>query len=168
MQDLKIVFQRYVKPLLITEIDEDDPNEVKAFKNKLDQAVESGENMVIPKDTATVDRVSIPQFSTLDPIPWLNYLEAMLIKAEGVPGVILGDAKDATEATAKILYLAYEQMIKWNQLFVEEAMKAQLNITINLEFPASLDQNETKPQTPDQGIKKDRKRTIILSTSYIC
>lgn len=158
MKDLKIVFQRYVKPLLISEIDEDDPTEVQAFKNKLDLAVKNGENMVIPKDTATVERVSIPQFSTLDPIPWLNHLDKLLIKAEGVPAIVLGDGHDSTEATAKILYLAFEQMIKWNQLFVEEAVLAQLGIEIELNFPASLSEGETdNVTTPEESNRKSRK-----------
>lgn len=162
MQDLKIVFHRYVKPLLISEIDEDDENEINKYKRKLDLAVKNGENMVIPKDTATVERVSIPQYSTLDPLPWLQHLEKLFLKAEGVPAVVLGDGHDSTEATAKILYLAFEQMIKWNQLFLEEQIKAQLDIEINLEFPASLDestQNKEKVTTPAEGNAKARKTT---------
>jgi hypothetical protein len=168
MQDLKVVFHRYVKPLLISEIDEDDPDEVKKFRQKLDQAVANGENMVIPKDTATVERVSIPQYSTLDPLPWLNHLDRILLKAEGVPAVILGDGQEATEATAKILYLAFEQMVKWNQLFLEEQILAQLDMEINLEFPASLNEQQeqgsrgeisTKTTSPGKNIKKERKNS---------
>lgn len=166
MKDLKIVFHRYVKPLLISEIDEDDPDEVKKFRQKLDRAVDLGENMVIPKDTATVERVSIPQYSTLDPLPWLNHLDRILLKAEGVPAVVLGDGQDATEATAKILYLAFEQMVKWNQMFLEEQLYSQLGIEINLEFPASLDEQQqqgsrgeigAKTTKPGDNIKKERK-----------
>lgn len=162
-QDLKTVFHRYVKPLLITEIDEDDPTEISTFKAKLDKSVNLGENLVVPKDTVSIERMSIPQYSTLDPLPWLNYLDKLLIKAEGVPGVILGDASDASEATAKILYLAFEQMIKWNQLFIEDQLKAQLNITINLEFPASLEEN-AKTTTPGENMKKDSKMSNMEVT----
>lgn len=166
MMDLKVVFHRYVKPLLISEIDEDDPDEVASFKRKLDQAVANGENMVIPKDTATVQRVSIPQYSTLDPLPWLEHLDKLMLKAEGVPAVVLGDGKDSTEATAKILYLAFEQMVKWNQLFMEEQLEAQLGIKINLEFPASLDEAQqhgsrgeikNKVSSVKENIKKERR-----------
>jgi len=156
MQDLKTVFHRYVKPLIISSIEEDDPDEIDKYKIKLDKAVSLGENMVVPKDTVEMERMSIPQFSTLDPLPWLSYLDKMLIKAEGVPSVILGDGKDSTEATAKILYLAFQQMIEWNQLFIEEQLEAQLQIKIELEFPASL---EEKTETPQESNKKARKLT---------
>jgi len=152
MRDLRIVFHRYVKPLLVSHVDTDDATEIAAYKTKLDNAVENGENMVVPKDVVDkMERISIPQFSTLDPLPWINSLESIFLKAEGVPDVVLGTAGGATEASAKILYLAWQQVVEWNQLFIEEQCEAQLNIKLNLEFPASLEP-EVKEQ---QG--KDRK-----------
>ena len=154
MKDLRVVFHRYVKPLIISKIDEDDPDEIEKFKKKMDNAVNLGENIVVPKETVELERMSIPQFSTLDPLPWLTYLDRLLIKAEGVPAVILGDGQEATEATAKILYLAFQQMIEWNQLFLEEQIEAQLGLKIELEFPASL---EDGVETPKDANSKARK-----------
>jgi len=89
-QDLRTVFHRYVKPLLVTSVDTDDETEIATFKTKLDNSVKNGENLIVPKDTVdTIERVSIPQYSTLDPLPWLKNLQEELIKAEGVPGIIL-------------------------------------------------------------------------------
>ena len=53
----------------------------------------------------------------------------------------MGSAKEFTDASAKIVYLSYEQSVKTEQLYVEEQLLAQLNIEITLTFPASL-QNE--------------------------
>lgn len=151
-QDLSVVFHRYVKPLLISSVDEDDEEEIKKYKQKLDRAVNLGENMVIPKDTVeSIERVSIPQYSTLDPLPWIRHLEKEFVKAEGIPDIIQGVGTDTTEATAKILYLAFEQMVKWNQLFLEEQIKAQLNLEIKFEFPVDL----AEPLQEDE--KKDSK-----------
>ena len=61
MGDLKTVFHRYVKPLLITEADTDDETEIAALKVKLDNSVKNGENLIIPKGTVTIDRMSIPK-----------------------------------------------------------------------------------------------------------
>ena len=41
----------------------------------------------------------------------------------------------------KIVYLSYEQTVKSEQLYIEEQVLGQLNIEINLTFPATL-QNE--------------------------
>lgn len=151
--DMRIVFHRYVKPLLITSVDTDDETEIKAIKAKLDHAVENGENLVIPKDTVdTVERVSIPQFSTLDPLPWIKYNDQALVKAEGVPSVILGVGDESTEATSKILYLAYQQTIEWNQKFVTEQFEAQTGLIFELEFPASLEPLLFDQQQKEKGM----------------
>ena len=157
--DMRTVFHRYVKPLLITSVDTDDESEIKSIKQKLDNAVENGENLVIPKDTVdTVERVSIPQFSTLDPLPWIKYNDQALVKAEGVPSVILGVGDESTEATSKILYLAYQQTIEWNQKFVTEQFEAQTGLVFELEFPASLEpllfdqqQKQKSMNNPEMG-----------------
>lgn len=146
--DMRIVFHRYVKPLIISIVDTDDATEIANYKQKLDKAVELGENLVVPKGTVdSMEKVSIPQYSTLDPLPWIAALERDFLIAEGVPAVIVGsgEARD-TEAEAKILYLAFQQLIEWNQLFLEEQIKAQLGIEIELEFPASLEPAMQKDQ----------------------
>lgn len=136
--DLRIVFHRYVKPLLLAEADTDDPTEIAALKAKLDKAVLYGENLIIPKGSVAISRTSIPQYSTLDPMPWINMLTRYFLVAEGVPEVILGYGKDTTEASSKILYLAWQQVVEHNQQFIEEQIKAQLGLDIELNFPADI------------------------------
>jgi hypothetical protein len=142
MSDLKTVFHRYVKPLIIVQADTDNAMEIAALKAKLDQAVKLGENMIIPKDTVTMERMSIPQYSTLDPLPWINTLNQYFIMAEGVPQVILGHGGGATEAEAKVIYLAWQQVVEFNQLFLEEQIKAQLKMDVEFNFPASLEEQQ--------------------------
>ena len=139
--DMRIVFHRYVKPLIISHVDTDDETEIAAYKRKLDSAVELGENLVIPFDTLkSMDKMSIPQFSSLDPLPWMHVLERDFIVCEGVPAVIAGSGEEGdTEAEAKMLYLAYQQVIETNQMFIEENFETQLGLKIELEFPASLE-----------------------------
>lgn len=139
-EDMRIVFHRYVKPIILSVVDTDDVNEISSYKAKIDKAVEYGENMVVPKGTLDhMERMSIPQYSTLDPIPWIHQLQRRFIIANGVPEIILGHGSDTTEASSKILYLAFQQMIEGGQRFIEEQVKAQLDLEINLEFPASLE-----------------------------
>lgn len=139
--DLRIVFHRYVKPLLISHVDTDDETEILAYKNKLDRAVEDGENLVLPYDTLkNMERMSIPQHSTLDPMIWITNLERDFIIAENCPAVVIGTTEEKdTEASAKILYLSWQQVVEWNQMFLEEQILAQLGIKIKLEFPASIE-----------------------------
>lgn len=139
MQDLRIVFHRYVKPLWVFSVDSDNEAEIKAFKDKVDSTIEKAENLIVPKGTVDkIERISIPQFSSLDPIPWLKLLQKEFYKAEGVPGVVNGVGSDSTEAESKILYLAWQQIVEFNQQFLEEQIKLQLGLDVEFEFPASI------------------------------
>ena len=148
MADMKTVFHRYVKPLLIISVDTDNEAEITAFKAKVKKTMENSENLIVPKETVSaIERMSIPQYSTLDPLPWINMLMEQFILAEGVPAIILGTGKDTTEATSKMLYLAFQQMVEWNQLFVQECLKAQMGIDIKLKFPASIAPDVTEGES---------------------
>ena len=139
MRDMRVVFHRYVKPLIISSVDTDNVAEITAYKNKLDDAMEKGENMVVPAGVLeNMERVSIPQFSTLDPLPWLKLLQNEFLKAEGIPRVVLGVGEAGTEAESKIIYLSWQQIVEFNQMFIEEQIKNQLGIEIEFEFPADI------------------------------
>jgi len=147
MRDLRLIFHRYAKPLIISKIDSDDADVISSYKTQLDNAVKKAENLIIPKDTVDMERMSIPQYSTLDPLPWLRFLIRQFITSSGVPEVVLGWGEETTEASSKIIYLAFQQTIERLQRYVEAQLESQLNIKINLIFPASLEvelQNDAK------------------------
>lgn len=153
MTDLKKVFHRYVKPFYVFKLDTDDQTKINAFKTKQDSVTALGENIYIPKDSVEYERVSIPQYSTLDPLPWIQLLNQYFIMAEGVPEVILGYGRDTTEASSKILYLAFQQVIEKEQKYLEQQLRYQLNIKIELEFPADLAQNVKDTEKKDGNAK---------------
>lgn len=141
-KDMRTVFHRYVKPLWIFSVDTDDTAEIAAFKAKLDTQIKKAENLIIPKGTVDkVDRVSIPQYSTLDPLPWIKVLQEFFLIAEGVPEVILGYGRETTEASSKILYEGFTQMVLFNQLYFETQLMMQVNLKLKFEEPPSLIDN---------------------------
>ena len=158
MKDMRIIFHRYVKPLIIVHADTDDSSELAALTTKLNTAVQNMENMVVPKDTVEMERMSIPQFSTLDPLPWLKLLQQMFILSEGVPEVILGLGADTTEASAKILYLAFQQVIEHEQRYLEEQLKLQCNLDVEFNFPAALDDHMEGDMRKEGGVELEGKR----------
>ena len=87
--------------------------------------------------------------ATLNPLTWIENLNDYFFQAVGVPQIIVGNAKSFTDASGKIVYLAFEQRIKGRQLYVEEQVLNQLNLEIKLTFPASL-QNEAISDTPSE------------------
>ena len=138
MNDWKRVLHRNVDPVNIFHLDTDDTTEIAAFKTKMDAARGSGENMYIPKGAVEVEAGGVAPNATLNPLQWINQLNDYFFQAVMVPQILFGNAKDFTDASGKIVYLAYEQSVKAEQLYIEEQVLNQLNFEISLTFPASL------------------------------
>ena len=139
MADYKTLLHRNIYPIHEWELDTDDPNKIAQFKSTADAAVSKSENIFIPKGAVVHTLVSVPTNSTLNPLPWISVLNQYFFQATGVPQIIVGGSQEMTEATAKIAYLAFEQTIEEEQLYIEEQILSQLNLEIELEFPASLE-----------------------------
>ena len=136
--DMRVLMHRYVKPRIVFKLDTDVDDKINAFKAKADKASDQGENLFIPMGAVDWDLLSVPANATLNPLPWIQSLQNSFWQAVGVPQIIVGGSQELTEATAKIAYLAFEQTIEEEQLYLEEQVLAQLNLEIELEFPASL------------------------------
>jgi hypothetical protein len=141
MADYQKLLHRNIFPVKIFHLDTDDTSKIAAFKVKADKAHTQGENMYIPKGAVEVENSAVAPNSTLNPLPWIQQLNQYFFQAVGVPQLIVGGSQEFTEASAKIAYLAFEQIIEEEQLFIEEQVLSQLNLEIDLEFPATL-QNE--------------------------
>ena len=139
MADMKILMHRHVVPRFIYKLDTDDKAKIAAFKAKEDKANAERENIYIPMGTVEMDTISVSPNATLNPMTWINYLDNLFYEVAGVPKIILGGSGEFTEASAKIAYLAFQQNVEEDQLFCEEQTLNQLNILIELEFPASLE-----------------------------
>jgi|TARA_R100000501_G_C2608798_1_gene103896 hypothetical protein len=147
MADYKKLLHRNVYPVRIWKLDTDDPAKIATFKAKADLASTQGENIFIPMGTVETELAGVPSNSTMSPLPWISLLGQEFYQATGVPMIVVGGSSEITEASAKIAYLAFEQTIEEEQLYIEEQVLAQLNLEIDLEFPATL-QNEL---LSDQG-----------------
>lgn len=139
IEDYKIVMHRNVFPRMIFHLDTDDEAKIAEFKSKMDKAYANNENLYVPKDTVVPEQLSTAPNSTLDPKAWIDQQGDFFYEAVGVPQIILGGSGEFTEASAKIAYLAFQQNIEEEQLFIEEQILSQLNLVIELEFPASLE-----------------------------
>jgi hypothetical protein len=139
IRDYKQVMHRFVKPRWIFHLDTDDTAKIASFKTKMDAANENGENLYIPKDAVVPELMATAPNATLDPKAWIDSQGDYFYEAVGTPQIILGGSGEFTEASAKIAYLAWQQNIEEEQLFIEEQVGQQLGMIIELEFPASLE-----------------------------
>lgn len=165
MADYKILLRRNVKPIKIWEVDTDDTTEIATFKAKVDEAGSDAENLIIPKGSVLPPTISaVPSNSTLNPLPWIQQLNQYFFQAVGVPQIIVGGAQEITEASAKIAYLAFEQVIEEEQLFIEEQILAQLNLEIELEFPASLKNEMLSDMSKSESMQASTPEDTMVST----
>ena len=137
--DYKKVMHRFVMPQWKFKLKTDDPTEIAAYKSKMDAATSAGDNIYEPFDVSESELLAVAPNSTLDPKAWISDQGDYFYEAVGTPQIILGGSGEFTEASAKIAYLAWQQNVEEEQLFIEEQVLGQLNIVIELEFPASLD-----------------------------
>ena len=166
-EDMEKVFHRYVMPLLKWSLDTDDEIEIAKMKVLGDKAVNEGRGIYIPKGAVEVDAITIPQFSTLDPLKWKQEWNQEIIASVGVPELVLGRATDITKASAKMVYLEFQQTIERNQRFVEAQIKAQLELEIELEFPARIEENLGEDEGKDGAINTGKKSEVSIKTEKV-
>jgi len=153
MDDMKQLMHRHIKPVVIFHLDTDDTTEIAAYKAKMDTAYTQGENIYVPKGVVVPEVQAVAPNATLNPLPWITMLNNYFFQATGVPQIIVGGSQEFTEATAKIAYLAFEQTIEEEQLYIEEQVLSQLNLEIELEFPASLENEILAAQNKGESMQ---------------
>ncbi|MAF42900.1 MAG: hypothetical protein CMI54_01850 [Parcubacteria group bacterium] len=162
--DMMIVFHRFVVPIILWKLDTDDPDEIAKFKTKADKASKDGRNMYVPKDATDAEILNVAQFASLNPLDWRREWVDQAVKSTGIPEIILGSGQDVTEASAKIVYLAFQQTIEKEQRFVEEQCKLQLGIELVYEFPARIEENLGEDEGKDGGINQTKKSEVAITT----
>ncbi len=162
--DYKQVMHDNVTPRWKFKLKTDNLIEIAAYKAKMDTATKTvSANIYEPFDVSESELITVAPNATLDPKAWIEAQGDFFYEAVGVPQIILGGSGEFTEASAKIAYLAFQQNIEEEQLFIEEQVGKQLGMEIELEFPASLenellsdkakdgDMTETKPSETTAG-----------------
>jgi len=150
MADLKTAYHRFVVPRWIIKLDTDVTTEIATEKAKWDSANAKGENMYIPLGSVEVEQMTISPNSTLNPLAWINYLDNLFYQTAGVPKIVVGGSSLFTEKASSIVYLAFQQSVEEEQLFLEEQILSQLNLVIELEFPVSLENELLSDEKKDQ------------------
>jgi len=138
MEDQRKLLHRNVKPIIMFKVDEDNQSKLDAFIEKMDKCVAKGENIYVPKGNVEFEIVSVPSNATLNPNPWIQYLDNTFYRTVGVPKVILGGSEEFTEASSKVGYLTFEQVYNREQTELQADLWNQCAIKIKLNKPASL------------------------------
>jgi hypothetical protein len=163
MTDYKKLLHRNIYPVRIWHLDTDIPSKIATFKAKVAASKGEGEDIFIPKGAVETELATVPSNSSLNPLPWIQVLNQYFYQAVGVPQIIIGGSQELTQTAAQIAYLAFEQTIEEEQLYIEEQVLAQLNLEINLEFPASLQNNLLSDDRKDGTLEQNTNQPSKLS-----
>jgi len=159
--DMRILYHRNIKPINFYEVETDDATKLDAIETTINNAYKKSENVVIPAGVLKeIKHMTTGQYATLDSLPYIKFLVRQFVTACGMPEIIMGWGENTTEASANVIYLAYQQDIEDMQLYNEEQILSQLNIDIELEFPASLEEkvkenNSKRGEGTSMDPKKD-------------
>lgn len=140
MGDLATMFHRYVFPVLEIYAKTDDPVELADIEATYTKSQKNMESRIIPAGAIEkVDRVSIPQFSTLDPLPWQKFLRSYHTESSNVPDIIRGKSDEVSLAAGKLNVFSYKEKVIMKQIEYSEQIRLQLGLDIKFEAPPELD-----------------------------
>ena len=154
MNDYKRVMHRNVDPLVVITADTDNPTKIAKIKRDWEKVKKESETWVVPKGVIVPEIFGVSPNATLDPKTWIDQLNDYFYEAVGVPKVIVGGSKGFTDASEKIVYLAFEQSVKEDQLYIQEQVGQQLGIQIELLFPASLENEVLAAKQPEKPVNQ--------------
>jgi hypothetical protein len=156
ISDLRILYHRNIKPIQFFEVETDDTAKLNSVETTINDAYKKSENVVIPAGVIKeIKRSSVPEYGTLNSLEYIKFLVRQFVTSCGMPEVVMGWGSETTEASSKIIYLAFQQEIEDMQLYNQEQIKEQLKIEINLEFPASIEEELQKDEKKDKGQIKE-------------
>lgn len=165
-EDMAVMFHRFVVPLVIWKLNTDDKTTIEDFKAKSKIARNGGDDMVIPEEAVSWDLLEAGK-NGVDPMTWRNKWVEEVIKGGGVPALIMAIEAGTTEASSKMVYLAWQQVIEDAQLNLEEQVLAQLHLKIKYEFPARIEENLGEDEGKDGDINKSIKSETEITTKKI-
>jgi len=138
----KKVVRRFGVPRFLFHLKTDNQTKITEFMKKADAATNKGENLTVGADAVKAELLAVPSQASMNILPWREHLSRYLYRVVGIPSIIIGGGGETfTESSAKISYLAFQQSVEDEQKDLEDAIWNQLYLKVELEFPATM-QNE--------------------------
>jgi len=165
-EDMSVMFHRFIVPMVIWRINTDKASEVARFNTDQKNAFDKGQNLVIPNKAAEWDLME-PGKNGVDPLQWRQTWVEEVTKGGGVPALIMAIEAGTTEASSKMVYLAWQQVIEAEQMYLEKQIKQQLGLEVKFEFPASIAENLDDDQRKDGDLGGEKKSEIIPTKAEV-
>ena len=140
LDDYSVILHRYGKPTFFYEANTDDETELAKITTTINNAVKNFENVVMPKGTLDkIEKTSVPQYTSIDPLPWFKYLKSYFTESSNVPEVIRGRGEEINIVAGKLNVASFRQKIIMQQREYSEQIEAQLGLDIKFQEPEKIE-----------------------------
>ena len=162
-EDMATFFHGYVVPMIIWKLNTSKPADVAAFKADQKAAKNSGTDIIIPDKAVDWDLVEAGK-NGIDPLTWRQTWVEEVTKGGGVPALIMSIEAGTSEASSKMVYLAWQQVIEDEQNYIQKQIKMQLGLEVEFEFPARIEENLGEDEGKDGDINTSKKSEVKMTT----
>lgn len=162
-EDMAVMFHRYIVPMIIWKMNTTKTTDISQFKADHKIAKDSGQDIIISDKAVDWDLVEAGK-NGVDPLTWRQTWVEEVTKGGGVPALIMSIAAGTTEASSKMVYLAWQQVIEAEQNYLEKQIKLQLGLDVTFEFPARIEENLGEDEGKDKPINKTSRAEMEVTT----
>ena len=144
----EIMIRHRDKALGIVYYDTDDAGKISYANSQIQDAVNKGEMVGLPKDTALIEE--FPSKAPADRIQYMQYLDNLFYQVVGTPKVLV-TSEGFTEAGGKAGLLSFEPVEISEKLKLEENIWNQMAKKLKFKRASSLLGNEQETQSKNAG-----------------
>ena len=159
-EDMAVMFHRFVVPFILWKVKTSDSDDLNDFATKQKDAFDTGKGMLVPDGKVADWEFVEPGKNGVDPLKWRQTWVEEVTKGGGVPALIMAIEAGTTEASSKMVYLAWQQVIEAEQRYIEKQIKLQLGLDVTFEFPARIEENLGEDEGKDGGVQGEKKSEI--------
>jgi len=163
-EDMAVMFHRYIVPMIIWRMNTTKTTDISQFKADHKIAKDSGQDIIISDKAVDWDLVEAGK-NGVDPLKWRQTWVEEVTKGGGVPALIMAIEAGTTEASSKMVYLAWQQVIEAEQNYLEKQIKLQLGLDVTFEFPARIEENLGEDEGKDAGINKSKRSEVAITST---
>lgn len=162
-EDMAVLFHTYIVPMILWEIKSSKPADIAKFKADHKIAKNAGTDIIIPEKAVGWELIEAGK-NGVDPLKWRQTWVEEVTKGGGVPALIMAIEAGTTEASSKMVYLAWQQVIEDEQNYLEKQIKLQLGLDVTFEFPATIQENLGEDEKKDTPITNDTRKSEVKPT----
>lgn len=127
------------RPFIIFKLKTDNLTKIAEFAAKLKSIRTLGEDALIPDDENLLSYEVVQVNPSAIIMAWRDDIRNEYYRCIGLPQIMPGAGGQGTESEAKVIYVAFEQIVQHDQLNWENAIWSQLGLKINMIHPTLME-----------------------------